>query len=116
MAKQNKKKEDLGGMVYSTNPDYQFESYSDSDTNSIEPSKQNLRVWLERHKGGKVSTVIKDFVGKDSDREELAKKLKIACGVGGGAKEGVIILQGDVRPRLSKELDKLGYRYKLAGG
>ncbi len=116
MAKQNKKTESIGGMVYSTNPDFNFESSGFSEEESQEPAKQNLRIWLDRHKGGKVSTVIRDFVGKESDREDLAKKLKIACGVGGGAKEGIIILQGDVRTRLCKELDKLGYRYKLAGG
>lgn len=105
-----------GGMVYSTNPDFSFNSMDSDDFETLEPGAQNLRIWLDRHKGGKVSTVIRGFVGKESDLEALAKRLKTSCGVGGGAKDGEIILQGDVRPRITKELDKSGYRYKLAGG
>jgi len=52
---------DLGGMVYSTNPNYQPEE-SEESNETLGPSKQDLRVWLEKnHRGGKTATVIKGF-------------------------------------------------------
>lgn len=104
-------------MVYSTNPDFKgWDAEDDTPDETPEPSAQNLRIWLERYKGGKVATVIKGFVGDEKVLEALGRQLKSACGVGGTVKDREVILQGDVRPRLTKELDKLSYRYKLAGG
>jgi translation initiation factor 1 len=114
--KKDKNKNPMGGMVYSTNPDFKMNAWAEEEAKEIPPAQQNLRIWLERHKGDKVSTVVKDFVGPELSLAELAKKLKVVCGVGGNAKEGKIILQGDVRAKVTKELEKLGYRFKLAGG
>ncbi len=106
---------DLGGMVYSTNPNYKPES-TDETTESLSPSQQDLRVWLEKnHRGGKTATVIKGFVGSEDDLEALGKTIKTKCGTGGSAKDGEIIIQGDHRDKIMTILSQLGYKAKKAG-
>ena len=78
---------------------------------------QDLRVWLDRkQRGGKTVTLVKGFVGSDADLGELARPLKTRCGVGGAAKDGEIIIQGDHRDRVVEILAKAGYKCKKAGG
>ncbi|MFI3285819.1 MAG: translation initiation factor [Rikenellaceae bacterium] len=104
------------GMVYSTASDYQYKT-TDTTVETLEPSKQDLRVWLDKkHRAGKVATIIKGFIGDDNDLRELAKVLKNRCGVGGSAKDGEIIIQGDHRDRVIEILTKSGYKSKKAGG
>ena len=104
------------GMVYSTNPDFEFETDEAPQAETLAPEKQNLRVWLDRkQRGGKVVTLVKGFVGRDEDLQALAKELKTKCGVGGAAKEGEILIQGDHRDRVVELLTKGGYRCKKAG-
>ena len=105
------------GVVFSTNPDFQYESASETETETLAPEKQNLRVWLDRkHRGGKTVTLVKGFVGTEADLAELGRMLKSKCGVGGSAKDGEIIIQGDHRDRVVDLLTKAGYRCKKAGG
>ena len=79
--------------------------------------RQDLRVWLDRkQRGGKTVTLVKGFVGSDADLGELARLLKTRCGVGGAAKDGEIIIQGDHRDRVVEILAKAGYKCKKAGG
>lgn len=107
------------GMVYSTNPDFNYETTETTETPEAEtlpPARQELRVWLDRkQRAGKVVTLVKGFVGRDADLQELARLLKTKCGVGGAAKEGEIIIQGDHRDRVVEILTKSGYRCKKAG-
>ncbi|MFI3301745.1 MAG: translation initiation factor [Rikenellaceae bacterium] len=105
------------GMVYSTDPNFEYKSAEDSDAETLEPSKQDLRVWLDRkQRGGKVATMVKGFVGSEDDLKALARELKTKCGVGGAAKDGEIIVQGDHRDRVVEILTKSGYKCKRAGG
>ena len=104
------------GVVYSTATDYNYTTEEEESVATLPPSEQNLRVWLDRkHRGGKQATLIKGFVGSDDDLKELAKLLKTQCGVGGSAKDGEIIIQGDHRDRIIEILTKEGYRAKKAG-
>lgn len=104
------------GMVYSTNPDFSYETDGESDAQTLPPARQELRVWLDRRqRAGKVVTLVKGFVGRDEDLQELARLLKTKCGVGGAAKDGQIIIQGDHRDRVIEILTKSGYRCKKAG-
>jgi translation initiation factor 1 len=106
---------DLGGMVYSTNPNYKPEE-SPSNDETLPSGQQDLRVWLEKnHRGGKTATVIKGFVGNVDDLETLGKTLKTKCGTGGSAKDGEIIIQGDHREKIMTILSQLGYKAKKAG-
>ena len=104
------------GMVYSSNPDFNYATTEAPEAETLPPARQELRVWLDRkQRAGKVVTLVKGFVGRDADLQELARLLKTKCGVGGAAKEGEIIIQGDHRDRVVEILTKSGYRCKKAG-
>lgn len=97
-------------VVYSTNPDFKYESEDEEQQVTPKPSQQNLRVQLDRkNRGGKVVTLITGFVGTDDDLKELGKLLKTKCGVGGAAKESEIIIQGDFKLKILELLKKEGY-------
>lgn len=83
----------------------------ETDTIQTLPKKQQkLRLAMERAgRGGKTVTVIRGFVGSEEDMNALCKLLKQKCGVGGTAKYGEIIIQGDHRPRLLEILKNEGY-------
>lgn len=104
------------GVVFSTNPDFQYTSEQEPEVESIAPAKQNLRVWLDRnHRGGKTVTLVRGFVGPEAELKELAKELKNRCGVGGSTKDGEIIIQGAHRDKVLQILLDKGYRAKSAG-
>ena len=111
----NKKKTDIErkkriGVVYSTNPDYEYSDDSQEEADTLPKNQQKLRLNMERAgRGGKTVTLVKGFVGSDIDINALCKLLKQKCGVGGSVKEGEIIIQGDHRQRLVEILKKEGY-------
>jgi translation initiation factor 1 len=106
----------LGGLVFSTNPDFKLEEEPAPVENKL-AAQQTLRIWLERGRGGKEATVVKGFLGPNDDLEALAKLLKSKCAAGGNAKDGSIIVQGDHRDKVLKLLLELGYKNtKKAGG
>lgn len=115
MSKKNdwKKRE---GVVYSTNQDFDF-SHQESDEQATLPKQQQqLRVMLDKSgRAGKQVTLITGFVGTAEDLEALGKMLKTKCGAGGSAKNGEILIQGDVREKVLSFLEKEGYRAKRSG-
>ena len=101
------------GMVYSTNPDFEYNYGEEAEVETLPPAQQDLRVWRDtKGRGGKVATIVRGFVGKESDLEELGRTLKRGCGVGGSVKEGEIIIQGDHRDRVTALLLDADYRCK----
>lgn len=97
-------------IVYSTNPDFAYQTESEDEQETIDKEKQNLRVSIEKkNRGGKTATVVKGFTGSEADLKDLAKLLKTRCGVGGAAKDGEIIIQGDLREKVVELLKKEGY-------
>lgn len=98
------------GVVYSTNPDFEYSDNSLEEVETLPKNQQKLRLNMERAgRGGKTVTLVKGFVGSDEDINALCKLLKQKCGVGGSVKDGVIIIQGDHRQRLVEILKKENY-------
>ncbi|HEY2648955.1 MAG TPA: translation initiation factor [Puia sp.] len=99
------------GFVFSTNPDFNFQTGGNSPLETLAPGKQRLRIILDgRHRGGKTVTVITGFAGKAEDLEILGKKLKQYCGTGGSVKDGQILIQGDQTMKVKAYLVKEGYK------
>lgn len=98
-------------MVFSTDPDF------DPEGETPPPEEQKLKVRMEKKgRKGKAATTVRGFVGKEADLKELAKELKKACGTGGSAKDGEIVIQGEAVQKVLDELQKRGYKAKKAGG
>ncbi len=97
-------------VVYSTNPNFRYETAGEEKSDTLPKEKQLLRISLDkRNRGGKMVSLITGFVGKEEDLQALGKTLKVKCGVGGSAKDGEIIIQGDFRNKLLELLQKEGY-------
>jgi translation initiation factor 1 len=109
-----KKSKNREGVVYSTDPDFEYQENVPEEPETLASNQQNLRIQLDKKaRAGKQVTLITGFVGKDEDLTDLAKSLKTLCGVGGSAKEGEIILQGDFRQKVGTYLQNEGYKTKV---
>lgn len=99
------------GVLYSTDPDFKYTEISEEQPVTLEPAKQRLTVAIDRrNRGGKQVTLVSGFIGSEDDLSALAKTIKSKCGVGGSAKDGEIIIQGDFRDRVTEILTTLGYK------
>ncbi len=97
-------------VVYSTNPDFQYETEDEIATETLPKNQQKLRVSIEKkNRGGKTVTLVTGFVGAEEDLKELGRTLKSKCGVGGSAKDNEIIIQGEFKQRIIELLKQEGY-------
>jgi len=104
-------------MVYSTNPNFSFDEEQDESQETLSFDQQKLYVSLDKkNRGGKEVTLVEGFVGSDEDLKDLGKTLKSKCGVGGSAKDGEIIVQGNHRDKVMAELTKMGFKVVRKGG
>ena len=108
MSKKNKS--DKHGFVYSTDPNFRYESEEEHVQETLPPKQQKLKIRLDtKQRGGKVVTLVEGFIGKEEDLQDLGKKLKNFCGTGGSAKDSEIIIQGDQRDKVLQWLQKNAY-------
>lgn len=111
------KPKDRINIVYSTNPNFSYQTESDEEVETLPPAQQQLKIMLDKKaRAGKQVTLISGFVGKTDDLESLGKALKNLCGSGGSAKDGEILIQGDHRDKILNHLVSKGYKAKKAGG
>lgn len=97
-------------VLYSTNPDFQYEYDETPEAETLAPGQQKLRVQIEKKgRGGKTVTIVRGFVGKDDDLKSLARLLKNRCGVGGSTKDGEILIQGELKEKVLGILLESGY-------
>jgi translation initiation factor 1 len=108
-------KKNRSGVIYSTNPDFEYND-SEDEPETLSPAQQDLRIWLDRKGGGKVITVVKGFIGSQTDLEALGKQLKALCGSGGTVKDQEVQIQGDHRDKVISWLLGKNYKAKKAGG
>lgn len=107
----SKKINSLSGLVYSTDPNFKIEEEKTIEEQTILPAEQKIKIRLDKkHRGGKIVTLIENFVGTDADKEELGKKLKTVCGAGGSVKDGEILVQGDNKDRVLQWFLKNGFK------
>ena len=112
-----KQKNSKSGIVYSTNPDFRFETGDQEEQLTVSPNQQDLRVLLDKKaRAGKKVTLVIGFAGRQEDLKYLGNLLKSKCGVGGTVKDGQILIQGDFRDKILNILIDLGYKVKKAGG
>ena len=110
-------KQNRTGVVYSTNPDFSYQSNEAGEATTLPPQQQQLRVQLDKkQRSGKQVTLVTGFVGAEVDLQALGKLLKTKCGVGGSAKDGEVVVQGDFRDKVLEVLLKEGYKAKKTGG
>ena len=113
----SKKTKNIAGVVYSTNPEFEYQFNESAEPETLAPKQQDLRIQLDKkQRGGKAVTLITGFVGTEADFEILGKKLKQKCGTGGSAKNCEILVQGDFRDKIIEILKNEGYKVKKSGG
>jgi len=111
-----KSKTKYKGVVYSTNPNFNyFEEPKDKD--NIPFNKQKLYVMTDKkNRAGKTVVLIEGFVGSEKEANLLSDQLKRHCGVGGGYKNNRIYIQGNKRDSIVLILKKMGANVKIKGG
>lgn len=115
--KMSKNKKERINIVYSTNPNFQFEEDSYDEAETLPNNQQKLYVSIDKKsRAGKEVTLIEGFVGLEEDLKELGKMLKSKCGVGGTVKDNEILIQGNFRDKIMQLLEKEGYRVVRKGG
>jgi translation initiation factor 1 len=113
MSNKNKHRD---GIVYSTQSDFEYTNKLNDGTETLLPSQQQLKIYLDRKGGGKLVSRITGFIGTYDDLNTLGSALKKLCGGGGTIKDNEVLIQGDHRDKLVTYLTKQGYKSKKAGG
>jgi translation initiation factor 1 len=110
------KKEKLN-IVYSTNPNFQYEFEEEESLESKPNNQQKLYVSIDKkQRGGKEVTLVEGFVGPEEELKELGKLLKSKCGVGGSVKDNEILIQGNFKDKVYDLLVKENYKVTKKGG
>lgn len=123
MGKKETNLNDLSGLrslfgLPDTSPEEEGTSTTSSTTAAgPRQTTSKIRIHLQRLKGNREATVIKGFEEADDVLDELCTRLKKTCGVGGSAKHGEIIIQGNQREKALTFLQEEGFKdTKMAGG
>jgi translation initiation factor 1 len=106
----SKKEKSRVNVVYSTNPDFQFQHEAEDEPDTLANNQQRLYVSIDRkQRAGKEVILIEGFTGTEDDLKDLGKLLKSKCGVGGTVKDNEILIQGNFKDKIYDLLVKEGY-------
>jgi translation initiation factor 1 len=105
----SKKKPGSNGIVYSTDPNFRPEE-EPVPQESLGNKQQRLKVKLDtRQRAGKAVTIVEGFIGPAAELDGMGRQLKTHCGTGGSVKDGLIIIQGDQRDKITAWLISKGF-------
>jgi len=123
MSKKKNKRNSGDSLVYTTNESgnpFFNNLFIGDDSENEETPKNSMVVRVQRdrkNRGGKEVSLITGLELEDDQLAALAKLLKSKCGVGGAAKDGEIIIQGNHVDKIIELLKKEGYtNTKRTGG
>ncbi len=87
---------------------------ADNDGDAVaQQGKTRLDIVLERKgRGGKQATIVTGFTVDDEALKQVASRLKRSLGVGGSARGGEILIQGDQRDKVMAHLRTMGFKVK----
>ena len=102
------------GIVYSTDPDFEYETENKAEQQTLPPERQNLKIRLDKkQRKGRMVTLIEGFTGREYDLMNLSRELKTKCSTGGTIKDGVVIIQGDFRDKINGLLKSKGFNVRI---
>lgn len=102
------------GMAFNIDPDSVSNEPEPEEVVEEKQCTQRLDVMLDkRNRNGKKVTLVVNFDGSDDALKQLAKELKQHCGVGGSARGGEILIQGDFRDKIIAYLKDKGYKARI---
>jgi translation initiation factor 1 len=114
-------KKKRGGIVYSTDPDYEplcpncLNRLSECTCGSARQTASGI-IEIRREKKGRPGKSVTVLYKVGTDKKPLLKELQKLCGVGGTVKNGAIELQGDQRDKIKAYLEAKGFKVKFTGG
>ena len=104
-------------VVYSTNPDFQYETEQTAEPETLPAEQQKLFVELDKKaRAGKQVTLVTGFQMTSHDLEVIVRQLKNLCGSGGSSDGDQILVQGDHREKIINWLQARKYQVKRKGG
>ena len=75
--------------------------------------KSPVHVLIEKKgRAGKTATIVEGFDYPDETLQEVARQLKRRLGVGGSARGGEILIQGNLLAKVKGTLTDMGYKVK----
>lgn len=83
-----------------------------NEDDSKTQKKNRLDITLDRKRAGKTASIISGF-SDDDDIKGIAAQLKQKLSVGGSARGGEILIQGDRRNDIAKILSDIGYKTRI---
>lgn len=109
---------DLQDQLKKLFPNHQpDESYIPQDFTEKKNQETPLICKYEKKgRNGKPVTLIEGFEGTEEQLKSLAKEIKSKLGVGGTAKDGIIVVQGNYRDKIMQILSEKNYKTKRVGG
>ena len=79
-----------------------------------EQGKKMIDIILDKKgRNGKKATIIANLDLSDDNLKELAAELKRVCSVGGSARGGEILIQGDMRDKILNYLKDKGFKARI---